>query len=227
MDNKRIIYIVRFMAFLIALSMTYYVFFRPGETIYVQSYDREHSFVLAEYHTERLIEDIDIHSNQSLFLIKDEDDFINEYVLTHPSYIRSYQYQRNAGDEEYTVYYFIEDGYGFYLSKDLNSLYSLSPSVIQIYNEEVDVLSQFIPATFVNINEHYNFEDMNTEEFTSFEDYVDFYQQLSCICSDIDEENRLIRLRSYNYDDHEVDSSYQIVLEFDDEGFVATIEEIQ
>lgn len=227
MDNKRIVYIVRFMAFLVALSMTYHIFFRPGDTIYVQSYDREYSFILAEYHTERLIENIDIDSNESLFHIKDETGFINDYVLAHPSFIRSYQYQRNVGDEVYTVYYFIEDGYGFSLSKNSNNLYSLNPSTIQLYNGEVEVVSQFIPASFINIDEHYNFEDMKTNEFTSFEDYVDFYQQLAYSCSEIDEENKIIHLRSYNSENHEVDSNHQIVLEFDEEGFIFTIKELK
>lgn len=227
MINKKIVYVIRFMMVLIITFMVYHLYFRPGDTIYVQSYDREYDFVLTEYPTERLIENIDAHFNETIFFIKDEDSFIKKHVLTHPSYVKSYQYHRNAGDEEYTIYYFVEDGYGFYLKKDLNNLYSLNPSIIQIHNEEVEVISQFIPASYVIINQHYNFEDMKTKEFISFDDYVEFYRELSLICYTIDVENKTIYLRSYNCDNQEVDNDYWIVLTFDDEGFIATIMEIE
>jgi len=227
MDKKYISHIVKFMVVLAFIFMTYHVHFRSGDMIHIQSYDREHNFVLAEYPTERYIENIDLHFNESLFHIRDDEKFINEYVLTHPSYVQSYQYRSNANGMEYTIYYFIEDGYGFYLIKDAEDLYSLNPSAIQIFNDEIDVISQFIPVIYMEIDTHYAYEDMNIVEFMSFNDYVDFYQQLSCICSDIDEEQMEIRLRSYNYNEQEVESTHQIVLYFDDEGFIATIEDIE
>ena len=227
MGKKYIPRTAKCMVVLAFVLMTYHVHFRSGDTIHIQSYDREHNFVLAEYPTEQFIEIIDTHFNESLFRIRDDEEFLNEYVLTHPSYVQSYQYRSNANDEEYTIHYFIEDGYGFYLTKDVEDLYSLNPSTIQLFNDEVDVISQFIPVAYLEIDTYYVYEEMNMVEFMSFNDYVDFYQQLSCICSDIDEEQMEIRLRSYNYDDHEVESTHQIVLHFYDEGLIATIEEIK
>jgi len=226
MNKKHRSFIIKIMAILVIGLMTYHVHFRAGNTIYIQSYDREYNFVLAEYPTERFIENIDTHFNESIFHVRDDEEFINEYVLTHPSYVKSYHYKRN-NNEEYTIYYFVEEGYGFYLNQDQEGLYSLNPSTIQIFNEDIDVISQFIPTAYMEIDNHYTFESMSTIDFMSFEDYVEFYQQLSCICSEIDEENKIIKLRSYNYDDHLVESNYQIVLSFDDLGFIATIEEIQ
>ena len=193
-------------------------------TIYVESFDRSETFVLTEYNTRTKKEYIDEHFNLYFFTVRNPEEFISNVVLNHDSYVKTYvEYNPNT-DFSSNIYLFIEEGYPYVLSQDITGQFALKSADmnIDIYDEQISLQVPFIDYYHIFDEDDYFQIDWNEvwiSEFSSFEDYVDFYELLDSSFIQIDETEKTICIKANIYEDNILTDGFYIKLIFNNDGF--------
>jgi hypothetical protein len=205
--------------------LAYFLLLGKEVEIYIQSFDREVKFTLGEYNVKSITSNINRYEDYTDISVTDTDEFINDVILTNDSYVG----QINIDKETYstTVYYFIENGYSYYVDEN-EDFFALRTCNLQLPGpqETADLSFQFIPAFFANFDTYYTYEDMSSPNFTSFNDYKEFYQDLQSDKVIIDDVDSKITIIPYASKSQEYVQGYRVVIQFDDNGFIINWEEL-
>lgn len=208
---------------IVIITLTIILFTRKN-TIYVESFDRSEIFVLVEYNTRTKTIYIDEHFNQYSFTVSNSEEFISDVVLTHVSYVGTFvEYNPNI-DIYSNIYLFVENGYPYVLSQVRTGEFTLRSAdmYIDIDDEQISLQVPFIDS-YQSFDEDDYFQiDWNEvwiSDFSSFEDYVDFYELLDSSFIQIDEIEKTISMKANIYEDNILTDGFYIKFIFNDNGF--------
>ena len=195
------------------------------DTIYLESFDRSEIFVLAEYNTKTKRIDIDKHFNEYRFTVREPEKFINDIILTHISYVRTYvEYNPNI-DANSNIYLFVENGYPYVLSQDFTGQFALRSAEmnINIHAAQITLQVPFVDYYHIFDEDDYfqiDWDEVWIEDFSSFEDYVEFYELLDSSFIQINIIEKTIYIRANIYEDNVLTDGYYVRLIFNDNGFI-------
>jgi len=208
----------------ISSLLLYFAIFNNKNLIFVESYNRETTFELAEVRTLSLIEYIDNYSNEVSFTVKETQQFIEDYVLIHDYYAGSYEQIYDDGNSTNTFYVFIKDGFPYVLKLLPSGIFILEPQYA-IFDTHSEYF--FIPFPYTNIllnpDVLVNWVDNKIEGFDSYEDYKEYYSQLGNDFMIINDEEQTIQIRAIYYEGEKISlltDGFPLKLVFNNDGFI-------
>lgn len=222
---KKVIYPV----LLIVISIIVAVFliselFDNEKIIVANSYDGLISFELAT---------IQVDSYQSsssegvLFEVDDTEKFIEKYVIQNEYYIGIYhEYPPYSSNDAVLVYYFLYEGYHFYIKAYEEEVIVFECVLAEISTELGNYYIPFIIDEYFSVSSEvqsidfvYNLDEI--DEFSTFDDLVGFYNTTNTDYFYIDYENEDIYLKAFDkYNDFKPTDNYIFKLDFAYSGIV-------
>lgn len=225
MKKIQIVYIGLILLGIMTAIGSYYLLLSNTNEVYIESYDRSKEFHLVEYATVKLQINIDEDYNETFIEVNDSKDFIKE-IKENQSFKYMYTYTHGNGNPR-DVYVFIENGYGYILYQDDSSKFVLRPAVALVVKDDIALNMQYIVNDYIEDLSYISFEDIDSNTFSSFDDFASYYTFLSQEGISIDYENDTIRLKGYDTNPQDDSKEYMIDLIFDDSGFTVSLVEVE
>ncbi|MDO9629335.1 MAG: hypothetical protein Q7I99_05480 [Acholeplasmataceae bacterium] len=204
-----------------------------NSSIYTVSFDRKIKFELAKADVENLIIEIDNVGVKTTFKVSNVDEFLTNYVYTHPNYVVTHELVNPNTNTDVSLFMFVYEGYPFILSIDLNNTFVLEPNYTTI--TDLGVLIPFITNYYYSSGSLITWNSIALHPFSSFLEAVAYYEKLGNFLYQVDYDQKTIHLkcviervddyREYGIENfYEMSGDYAISLVFNSEGFTILLD---
>ncbi|MDA3931691.1 MAG: hypothetical protein PF513_03050 [Tenericutes bacterium] len=191
--------------------------------VYIESYDRQITYNFAKIQTTYNKVTINEHFNRFDFSVVNSQKIIDDYILSSPYY--KYTYNRGESNQVYMLVY---QGYPFTITYDKsNNAFILESSVVPV-NDGVTPYAFIIPfpyPLYISENLEIPWDTLNDTPYNDFQDFSDFYNMLDQQLVTVNEDNQIIEIIPSIYEENILSDKYIIVLSFNDNGIIISIDE--